>query len=55
MGAGSSTNQETYNGRMIMVRFVFVTLTADSTRDEQSFSADGGKTWEVNRVNTQTR
>jgi hypothetical protein len=38
-----------------LVRFVFETLTADSTRDEQAFSADGGKTWEVNWVNTQTR
>jgi hypothetical protein len=54
-GRGEFYDQETYNGRMILVRFVFETLTADSTRDEQAFSADGGKTWEVNWVNTQTR
>jgi hypothetical protein len=54
-GRGEFYDQETYNRRMIMVRFVFSTLSADSTRDEQSFSADGGKTWEVNWVNTQTR
>lgn len=54
-GRGEFYDQETYNGRMILVRFVFSTLSADSTRDEQSFSADGGKTWEVNWINTQTR
>ena len=25
------------------------------TRDEQAFSDDGGKTWKVNWINTQTR
>ncbi|MFZ0581620.1 MAG: hypothetical protein WA690_25630 [Candidatus Acidiferrales bacterium] len=54
-GRGEFYDQETYNGRMIMVRFVFSRLSSDSTRDEQSFSADGGKTWQVNWVNTQTR
>jgi hypothetical protein len=37
------------------VRFTFRSVTADSSRDEQAFSADGGKTWEVNWINTQTR
>lgn len=54
-GRGEFYDQETFNGRMILVRFVFESLTADSTRDEQAYSADGGKTWEVNWVNTQTR
>jgi hypothetical protein len=54
-GRGEFYDQEPFNGRTILVRFVFETLTADSTRDEQAFSADGGKTWEVNWVNTQTR
>ncbi len=54
-GRGEFYDQETFNGRMILVRFVFETLTADSTRDEQAFSADGGKTWEVNWINTQAR
>jgi hypothetical protein len=48
-------DQEPYKGRAILVRFTFRSLTADSSRDEQAFSADGGKTWEVNWINTQTR
>jgi hypothetical protein len=54
-GRGEFYDQEPFNGRTILVRFVFETRTADSTRDEQAFSADGGKTWEVNWINTQTR
>jgi hypothetical protein len=30
-------------------------LTPDSIRFEQSFSDDGGKAWELNRVATDTR
>jgi hypothetical protein len=52
---GEFYDQEPFNGRTILVRFVFETLTADSTRDEQAFSADGGKTWEVNWINIQMR
>jgi len=48
-------DQEPYQGRAILVRFTFMSLSADSSRDEQAFSADGGKTWEVNWINTQTR
>jgi hypothetical protein len=48
-------DQEPYNDRAILVRFTFRSLTADSSRDEEAFSADGGKTWEVNWINTQTR
>jgi hypothetical protein len=54
-GRGEFYDQETFNGRMILVRFVFAADSADSTRDEQSFSEDGGKTWEVNWINTATR
>ena len=54
-GRGEFYDQEEFNGRMILVRFVFEVVTADSTRDEQAFSDDGGKTWEVNWVNTQRR
>ncbi|MGA7623593.1 MAG: hypothetical protein WCA91_08430 [Candidatus Acidiferrales bacterium] len=54
-GRGEFYDQEELNGRMILVRFVFEVLSADSTRDEQAFSGDGGKTWEVNWINTQTR
>ena len=47
--------EPSYQGRAILVRFTFLSLNADSSRDEQAFSADGGKTWEVNWINMQTR
>ena len=52
---GEFYSQETLNGRAILVRFVISDITADSCRFEQSFSADGGKTWEVNWIATDTR
>jgi len=54
-GRGEFYNQETFNGRTIFVRFVIFDITADSCRFEQSFSADGGKTWEPNWIATDTR
>jgi hypothetical protein len=43
------------NGRSILVRFVWSDITANSAHFEQSFSDDGGKTWEVNWITDQTR
>ena len=54
-GRGEFYDQEPFNGKMILVRFVFSALSGDSGRDEQAFSDDGGKTWEVNWINTYTR
>lgn len=54
-GRGEFYNQEEFNGRMILVRFLFIPLTADSGRSEQAFSDDGGKTWETNWINIYTR
>lgn len=54
-GRGEFYDQETYRGRAIFVRFVISQLTADSCRFEQAFSADGGKSWEVNWIATDTR
>jgi hypothetical protein len=54
-GRGEFFDQETLNGRAIFVRFVISSITADSCRFEQSFSDDGGKTWEVNWVAIDTR
>lgn len=54
-GRGEFYDEEEVNGRTILVRFVFTPISANSTRDEQAFSEDGGKTWEVNWINTQTR
>jgi hypothetical protein len=54
-GRGEFYNQETYNGRSIFVRFIISDITPDSARFEQSFSEDGGKTWEVNWIAVDTR
>jgi len=54
-GTGEFFAQETLNGRAVFVRFVISVITPDSVRFEQSFSDDGGKTWEVNWIATDTR
>lgn len=54
-GRGEFYAQETYNGRAILVRFVISDITPSSCRFEQAFSDDGGKTWEVNWIATDTR
>jgi hypothetical protein len=54
-GRGEFYNQETYDGRAVLVRFVISDITADSVRFEQAFSDDGGRTWEVNWVAVDTR
>jgi len=54
-GRGEFYDQETLNGRAIYVRFVISDITPNSCRFEQSFSDDGGKTWEVNWIATDTR
>jgi hypothetical protein len=54
-GRGEFYGQETYNGRAILVRFVISDIKPDSCRFEQSFSDDGGKTWEVNWIAVDTR
>lgn len=54
-GRGEFFAQETLDGRAISVRFVISDITPDSCRFEQAFSDDGGKTWEVNWIATDTR
>ena len=54
-GRGEFFDQETFNGRAILVRFVISDITPNSCRFEQAFSDDGGKTWEVNWIATDTR
>jgi hypothetical protein len=54
-GRGEFFAQESLDGRAILVRFVISPITPDSCRFEQSFSADGGKTWELNWVAIDTR
>ena len=54
-GRGELFDQESFDGRMIFVRFVWSDITPDSHHIEQSFSDDGGRTWEPNFVATLTR
>lgn len=54
-GRGEFYDQEPFNGRTILVRFIFSSVSPDSGRSEQAFSEDGGKTWETNWINTYTR
>jgi hypothetical protein len=47
---GEFYDQEDYKGRAILVRYVWLNISPQSARMEQSFSPDGGKTWEVNWI-----
>ena len=54
-GQGEFYDREVINDRMILVRFIWSQITPTSAHFEQSFSDDGGKTWEVNWITDQTR
>lgn len=54
-GRGEFFDRETLNGRPIVVRFVISKVTPVSCHFEQAFSADDGKTWEVNWIADDTR
>ena len=54
-GRGEFYGTDILNGRTILVRFVIHGITARSARFEQAFSDDGGKTWEVNWIATDSR
>lgn len=54
-GRGEFIDREPFNGRAIFVRNGFTDITPNSSRFEQAFSDDGGKTWETNWVMTFTR
>jgi hypothetical protein len=47
---GEFFHQENFKGRTILVRYVWLNISPKSARMEQSFSPDGGKTWEVNWI-----
>jgi hypothetical protein len=54
-GRGEFYDQEDYNGRSILVRYIWSEITPNSAHFEQSFSTDGGKIWEVNWITDQVR
>lgn len=47
---GEFYHQENFKGRTILVRYVWLDISPNSARMEQSFSPDGGKSWEVNWI-----
>jgi hypothetical protein len=54
-GRGEFYSQESFEGRSVFVRFICSDITETSCRWEQAFSADGGKTWEINWIAELTR
>src|ERR1700689_509200 len=54
-GRGEFYGQDTLNGKLIFIRFVWSDATTNTPHFEQSFSTDGGKSWEVNWITDQTR
>lgn len=53
-GRGEFYGQDMLDGRAIMVRFVIIQVSPTEARFEQSYSADGGKSWELNWVAVDT-
>jgi hypothetical protein len=47
---GEFYDQEEWKGRTILVRYEWTDISPKSARMEQSFSPDGGKSWEVNWI-----
>ena len=47
---GEFYDQENWKGRAIFVRYMWLDQGPHAARMEQSFSPDGGKTWEVNWI-----
>jgi hypothetical protein len=54
-GVGTFIGDDTFNGKPILVRFIWSHITATTCRWEQAFSPDGGATWEVNWIMESTR
>jgi hypothetical protein len=54
-GRGEFYAQDMLNGKSILIRFIWSDTTTSKPHFEQSFSEDGGNTWEVNWITDQTR
>lgn len=54
-GRGEFYDQETIGDRAVLVRFIISDITPNSCHFEQAFSVDGGRSWEVNWIATDTR
>jgi len=49
-GRGEFFDHEEFDGKPILVRYIWSDVDHDSAHFEQSFSTDEGKTWEVNWI-----
>ena len=47
---GVFEGEDTFEGRPILVRFIWSRTTSGKPRWEQAFSEDGGETWETNWI-----
>jgi hypothetical protein len=47
---GVFEGEDTFEGRPILVRFIWSRATTGAPRWEQAFSEDGGQTWETNWI-----
>lgn len=54
-GEGWFYGDDTFQGRLIRVRYIWSGMTDHSARWEQAFSADGEETWETNWIMNLTR
>jgi len=54
-GVGRFYGWDTLSGKPILIRFIWSRTGSNSPHFEQSFSADGGESWEVNWITDQTR
>jgi hypothetical protein len=54
-GCGTFYGMDSVDGRAVLVSFVISDVTPNSARFVQSFSADGGATWEPNWIAVDTR
>ena len=54
-GRGIFHGQDMIEGRAILVRFIITRVSPDEARFEQSYSPDGGVSWETNWIAVDTR
>jgi hypothetical protein len=54
-GVGEFFAQDRIDGKVILLRFRWTKVNTSTPHFEQSFSDDGGTTWEVNWITDQTR
>lgn len=54
-GRGDFYTTDFINGKTILIRYDWSAMKSTSPHFEQSFSADGGRSWEVNWISNQTR